>query len=202
MTDLDRALSQLDFIQDRLSASTRFRGLAPVAVAATAAIAFALATAQSVWSDLGDDGAGFVAVWTAAAIVAAGLVGVEAVERSRRFHGGLSDRMIAGTLRLMLPFGAAGAAITLVVVRAAPEAIWMLPGLWQLLVALIGFAGLGTLPPKVVWPAGWYFACGTATLLLGAHTHAVTPWVMGLPFGIGQLWVAAVLHQGARDGRP
>jgi hypothetical protein len=166
-------------------------------------LALALATAQTVLPDrFGATGRAFVLAWVAAAAIAAMLIAVEALERARRLHGGLADRMIAGTLRLLLPFGAAGAVITLVIGTTAPEAIWILPGRWQLLIAWIGFAAVSTLPPTIVWPAGWYFAYGTVTLLLAGKTGAPSPWMMGLPFGIGQLLVALILHQeGNRDGR-
>ena len=203
MTEVDHALSQLAFIKDRVAASTRFRGLAPHAVALTGVLALALATAQTVWSDrFGATGMAYVCAWVAAAAIAAGLIAVEALERARRLHGGLAEMMIAGTLRLLLPFGAAGAVITLVIGRTAPDAIWILPGLWQLLIALIGFAAVSTLPPMIVWPAGWYFVCGTMTLLVAGQAGAPSPWMMGLPFGIGQLLVALTLHQaGKHDGR-
>lgn len=199
MTDLDQALSQLAFIQHRVAASTRFRGLAPSAVALTGALAVALAIAQSVAPDSwGARGIGFVWAWVGLAAVATGVIAVEALERARRLHGGLADLMIAGTLRLLLPFGAAGAVITLVIARAAPDAIWVLPGLWQLLIALIGFSAVHTLPPAILWPAGWYFGSGTLTLLLAAEAGNPSPWMMGLPFGVGQLLVAIILHQAAR----
>jgi len=200
MTELDQALSQLAFIHDRVAASTRFRGLAPSAVALTGALALALATAQSVApGSWGAGGLGFVWAWVGLAVVATGVIAVEALDRARRLHGGLADLMIAGTLRLLLPFGAAGAVVTLVIARAAPDAIWILPGLWQLLIALIGFSAVNTLPPAILWAAGWYFGCGTLTLLLAAQAGAPSPWMMGLPFGVGQLLVAMILHQAARS---
>lgn len=204
MTDLDQALAQLAFIQRRVAASTRFRGLAPSAVALTGVLALVLATAQSVAPDSwGASGLGFVWAWVGLAAVASGVIAVEALDRARRLHGGLADLMIAGTLRLLLPFGAAGAVITLVIARAAPDAIWILPGLWQLLVALIGFTAVSTLPPAILWAGGWYFGCGTLTLLLAAQAGAPGPWLMGLPFGIGQLLVAFILHHAARaDAQP
>lgn len=203
MTELDHALSQLAFIQDRFDASTRFRGIAPQTVGATGLIAIALAGLQTAWpGPFGATGLSYIILWVAAAAVCATLIGIEALERAPRLHGGFADRMLAGTLRLLLPFGAVGAVITLVVVRIAPEAMWMLPGLWQLLIALIGFAAVSTLPPAIVWPAGWYLACGTTTLLLAGQAGAATPWMMGVPFGVGQLAVAIVLQQaGRRDGR-
>lgn len=202
MTELDRALSDLAFIQDRFAASTRFRGLAPQAVASTGVLAFALAAAQTIAPDrFGATGIPFVIAWVAAAVIAAALVAVEAFERARRLHGGLADLLIAGTLRLLLPFGAAGAVVTFVIAKTAPDAIWIVPGLWQLLIALIGFAAVSTLPPTIVWPAGWYFTCGSVTLLLAGEAAVPTPWMMGVPFGVGQLLVAFTLHRaGHRRG--
>ena len=203
MTELDHAMSDLAFIHDRLAASTRFRGFAPLAVALTGAMAVALAAGQVVWPDtFGGNGVAYVAAWTAAALAAGTVIAVEALGRARRLHGGLADQMMASTLRLLLPFGAAGAAVALVVAIHAPGTIWILPGLWQLLVALIGFAAIGTLPRAIVWAAAWYFACGVVTLLLGARGGAATPWMMGVPFGVGQLLSAGVLHRaGGDDGR-
>lgn len=202
VTELDRALSDLAFIQDRFAASTRFRGLAPQAVASTGVLAFALAAAQTIEPErFGATGIPFVIAWVAAAVIAAALVAVEASQRARRLHGRLADMLMAGTLRLMLPFGAAGAVITFVIAKTAPDSIWILPGLWQLLIALIGFAAVSTLPPTIVWPAGWYFTCGSVTLLLAGEVAVPTPWMMGVPFGVGQLLVALTLHRaGHRRG--
>lgn len=201
MTDLDRALSELAFIQNRFAASTRFRGLAPQAVALTGVLALALAAAQIVAPDrFGASGVSYVIAWVAAAVIAGGLVAVEGLERARRLHGGLADLLIAGTLRLMLPFCAAGAVITFVITKTAPGAIWVLPGLWQLLIALIGFTAVSTLPPTIVWSAAWYFACGSVTLLIAGQSGVPSPWMMGVPFGIGQLLVAVTLHRAGRRG--
>jgi hypothetical protein len=46
----------------------------------------------------------------------------------------------------------------------------------------------------VVLAAAWYFVAGTATLVIGSADQNLSPWMMGLPFGIGQLLLAAVLH--------
>jgi len=201
MSEIDRALSELAFIQDRFAASTRFRGLAPLAVAATGVIALLVAATESIAATRGPLGSDFVATWVATAIVAAGLLGVEALGRARRLHAGMAEMMLASTLRLLLPFGAAGAVITFVIMRAAPDVAWILPGLWQMLVALLGFSAVGTLPKAIMWPAGWYFLSGTVTLLLGAYSGTPDPWMMGAPFGVGQLLVAFVLQrEGAIDG--
>ena len=70
----------------------------------------------------------------------------------------------------------------------------MLPGLWQLLVSLGVFASARSLPRTVALAGAWYFVAGFATLLLASSTHALSPWTMGLPFAVGQLFMAAILY--------
>jgi hypothetical protein len=45
-------------------------------------------------------------------------------------------------------------------------------------------------------------AAGVVVLALSSQTQALSPWAMGLPFVIGQLLLAAILHFafGAADG--
>ncbi len=45
----------------------------------------------------------------------------------------------------------------------------------------------------------WYFVAGFAVLLLASQSHALSPWTMGLPFVIGQLLMAAILHFASGD---
>jgi hypothetical protein len=70
----------------------------------------------------------------------------------------------------------------------------MLPGMWQVLVALGMFASVRSLPRSVALAGAWYFIVGFTVLLLSSQTHALSPWTMGLPFVIGQLLLAALLH--------
>lgn len=202
MTEVDNALSEIADIRARMAAGTRFRGVAPEAVAFTSLLALLVAGLQAAWPEtLAAEPIAFVTVWAAAAMLAAGVMAVEALGRSRREHGPLADLLLASTVRLLLPFGAAGAAIAFVICRVAPEAAWTLPGLWQILIALTGFASASALPRAIVWPAGWYFISGTLVLALAGQDGRLSPWMMGLPFAIGQAWVALVLHRDARLGR-
>jgi hypothetical protein len=45
----------------------------------------------------------------------------------------------------------------------------------------------------------WYLAAGLVCLWVASGHHALLPWSMGIPFGIGQLLVAAVLRFGFED---
>jgi hypothetical protein len=195
MTDVDKALADLADIRTRLAAGTLFQGFGPAVIAMSGFLAFAAAAAQALWPDpLANSPEIFLAAWIAVAVVAAALIGIEMVARSRRRHGGLSTAMIVHALEQFLPAGFAGAVTTAVFLKFSPLNTWMLPGLWQIFVALGTFAAARCLPRTVMLAAAWYFLSGTAVLIVAAGELALSPWMMGLPFGIGQLLMAAALH--------
>jgi hypothetical protein len=82
--------------------------------------------------------------------------------------------------------------LSVVLWRYAPAALWMLPGLWQILLALGVFSACRTLPPAMNIVAFWYLATGLACLAFGAGAHALAPVTMGGPFSLGEA-LAAVL---------
>jgi hypothetical protein len=200
MRDLDKALADIFAIRSQIAAGTAFRGYGPAAIAATGGLALMTAVAQFLWLD---DPTGqpviFFAGWAATALVSAGLIGVEMRARSRRHHCGLADAMIHQAVEQFLPAGAAGALLAVTLWRFAPETLWMLPGLWQLLVSLGISASARSLPRTVRLGAAWYFVAGFVTLMLASENHALAPWTMGLPFVIGQLVMAAILHFASGD---
>jgi hypothetical protein len=203
MRDLDKALADIFAIRSQIAAGTAFRGYGPAAIAATGGLALMTAVAQFLWLD---DPTGspviFFAGWAATALVSACIIGVEMRARSRRHHCGLADAMVHQAVEQFLPAGAAGALLAVMLWRFAPEALWMLPGLWQLLVSLGISASARSLPRSVMLGAALYFVAGFVTLMLASQNHALSPWTMGLPFVGGQLLMAAILHfaSGERDG--
>jgi hypothetical protein len=200
MRDLDKALADIFAIRSQIAAGTAFRGYGPAAIAATAGLALMTAVAQFLWLD---DPNGqpviFFAGWAATALVSAAIIGVEMRARSRRHHSGLADAMVHQAVEQFLPAGVAGALLAVVLWRFAPETLWMLPGLWQLLVSLGISASARSLPRSVMLGAAWYFVAGFVTLMLASESHALSPWTMGLPFVIGQLLMAAILHFASGD---
>jgi hypothetical protein len=70
----------------------------------------------------------------------------------------------------------------------------MLPGLWQVFLGLGIFASVRSLPRAVGLAGAWYVAAGVFVLALSSQTQALSPWAMGLPFVVGQLMLAAILH--------
>jgi hypothetical protein len=195
MRDLHQALADISDIRGALAAGTMFRGFGPAVVAITGGLAFAMATAQSIWPQVfAADDLTFLDCWVATAVLAAALLGVETFARSRRYHGGLSNQMMLNAVERFLPAGFAGAALAVVLAEFAPETVWMLPGLWQILLALGIFAALPSLPRAMGLAGGWYFVTGVAMLIVASAEESLSPWMMGVPFTVGQLLAAIILH--------
>ncbi len=195
MRDLDKALADILAIRSQLAAATAFRGYGPTALAATGALALVTAVAEAaLLHDPTDQPLAFFAGWIAAAIVSAGIIWVEMQGRSRRLHSGLADAMIYNAIEQFLPAAAAGLVLAGALARFSPQNLWMLPGLWQVLVSLGIFSSVRSLPRGVALAGAWYFVAGFAVLALASGNHALSPWTMGLPFVVGQLLTAAILH--------
>jgi hypothetical protein len=195
MRDLDKALADIFAIRSQLAAGTAFRGYGPATMAATAGVALLTAIVQFLWlDDPSQYPLAFFSAWAAAALLSAGLIWIEMQARSRRHHSGLADVMIQQAVEQFLPAGVAGGMLGVMLWKFAPETLWMLPGLWQVLVSLGVFASVRSLPRTIAFAGAWYFVAGFTTVLLASQNHALSPWTMGLPFVVGQLLMAALLH--------
>lgn len=195
MRDVDRALVDISNIKSQLAAGTMFRGFGPSVMALSGVLAFAAAMAQTIWPHaLATDQHTYVATWLATAALAAILISWEVYARSHRHHGGLANSIVLNAFEQFLPSGFAGLALTAIMWKFAPAALWTLPGLWQVFLALGMFAGSRSLPRPVRWVAGWYFLSGFTVIMIASSSASLSPWLMGGPFTIGQLALAAVLH--------
>jgi hypothetical protein len=195
MRDLDKALADILTIRSQIAAGTAFRGYGPAAVAITGGLALVTTLIQAMWlEDPTDRPLTFFLSWLATAALSAALIWIEMLARSRRHHSGLADAMIHQAIEQFLPAGAAGALLAAVLWKFAPESLWLLPGLWQILVSLGVFASVRSLPRSVALGGAWYFVAGFVVLVLGSSTHALSPWTMGLPFALGQFLMAGLLH--------
>ena len=195
MEELDRALADITAIRSQLARGTEFRGYGPMTVAATGFVAVAAAGIQALWlPDPAADLLGYVVIWVATAAISIVLIGIEMVARSRRIHTGLADAMIHAATEQFTPAGVAGALLTFVLFRFAPQSLWMLPGLWQIIFSLGIFASCRSLPRPMFAAGVWYLAAGLAGLAFANGAHAYSPWAMAVPFGVGQLLIAAVLY--------
>ena len=194
MSDLDKALADIVEIKSRLAQSSEFLGLGPAALASSGILAFAVAALQSVLPGSADPMA-YIAGWVLTAIVAVALIGAEMLRRAQRHHAGLADQMIREAVLNFVPAGVAGAALLAFFARFAPEQLWLVPGLWLILVSLGIFAAARSLPRAIALAGAWYLLSGFTVLLFAAGDHSLSPWHMGLPFAIGQLLVAGIVHR-------
>ena len=200
MQDLDKALADITLIRSQMARGAEFRGYGPITVAATGLLAMFAAWLQARW--LPDPAAhvfDYVALWVATAAVSVVLIGIEMVARSRRIHSGLADEMIRAATEQFIPAGVAGALLTFVLFRFAPETLWMLPGLWQLVFSLGFIASCRCLPRPLLAVGVWYLGAGLASLALANGDAAFSPLAMAVPFGAGQLLMAAILYCCAGD---
>jgi hypothetical protein len=196
MQDLNRALTDISVIRGQLARDTEFRGYGPVALAATGTLALIVAAAQAQWLK---DPAGhvhlYVWLWVVTAAASLVVIGTETIQRSRRAHGDLALPMLQSALEQFLPAIVAGGLLTLALLQVAPASLWMLPGLWQIVFSLGVFASCRFLPRPMFLVGVWYLACGLGCLALVPPEQRFSPWVMGIPFGIGQLMVARFLSR-------
>jgi hypothetical protein len=197
MTELRRALKDISAIRSQVARGTQFRGYGPLSVAASGILAILVAAAQSLWlPDSVHDLRVFLGVWISTAALSVILAAIETSARVRRVHSGLAMEMIHAAVEQFLPCIVVGLLLTVVLVRIMPQDAWLLPGLWQVIFSLGIFASCRFLPKQMFGVGAWYLAAGLVCLLIGSGHHALSPWAMGVPFGVGQLLVSAVLRFG------
>jgi hypothetical protein len=201
MTDLQKALGDISDIRRQVARSTEFRGYGPATLAGTAGFALLASLAQAAWvREPARHLSAYLGIWIWTALVSAALIAIQMQTRSRRIHSGLADEMIRMAVEQFLPAACTGALITVVLVRYVPDAGWMLPGLWQVIFSLGVFSSCRFLPRQMAIAGVWYLITGLICISL-ANSRALSPWAMGIPFGLGQLLVAAVLYFNAQEGK-
>jgi hypothetical protein len=202
MKELQQALSEIHSIRTQVAHGTEFRGYGPASIAASGILALVVAAVQTQWmaKSAKADLTIWLGVWAGTAVVSVFLTGLETFARARRVHVGFAREMVQSAVAQFLPAVMVGFLLTVVMMRVAPEECWMLPGLWELIFSLGVFASCRFLPRQMFAVGVWYLAAGLFCLVAGSATRALSPWTMGIPFGVGQLLVAAVLQ--FRYGEP
>jgi hypothetical protein len=193
MNDLYKALGDISSIRKQMARSTEFRGYGPATLAATAGFAILAAGMQGFWvPDPVNHIRPYLGIWISTAILSAALTGAQMYTRSRRIHSGLSDEMIRMAVEQFLPAVGAGLLLTIVLLQYVPASSWMLPGMWQIIFSLGVFSSCRFLPKPMIAAGIWYLLTGLGCIASGGD-RALSPWAMGLPFGVGQSLVAMIL---------
>ena len=200
MNDLNRALGDISSIRRQMARTTEFRGYGPATLAATGLIAFLAAAVQALWlPDPAGHISSYLSIWICTAVLSAALTGVQMYTRTRRMHSGMSQEMMHMAVEQFVPSVGAGLLITIVLVRYVPAALWMLPGIWQVIFSLGVFSSCRFLPRPMLAAGVWYLLTGLVCIALGG-SRALSPWAMGIPYGAGQLLVAGILLFSVHEG--
>jgi hypothetical protein len=194
MNEFDQAITDIKAMRSQLARGAAFRGYGPFTVALTGVLALVAAAVQVRWvpAPLAAPGL-WLGLWAGTAALCVVAIGIEMVRRARRVHSGLADEMIEAAALQLLPAAGAGLLLSLVLWRYAPAALWMLPGLWQIILALGVFSACRTLPPAMNIVAFWYLGTGLACLAYGGGAHALSPVTMGGPFAAGEALAAMLI---------
>jgi uncharacterized membrane protein len=200
MTELRQALAEIRAIRTQVARGTQFRGYGPRSNAASGVLALGVAALQARWFSGSPHAVSeFLAIWVATAALCVCMSAWETVTRARRVHDGFAKEMTHAAVEQFLPAIMAGILLTVVLMRASPQSTWMLPGLWELLFSLGVFASCRFLPRPMFCVGLWYLASGLACLAIASLQQTLSPWEMGIPFGVGQLLIASVLRSGYGD---
>jgi hypothetical protein len=192
--ELREALDSIATIRRRMAETEVFRGYRSLPVAFSAVVALTAGFLQPALLPQPDQHLpSYVALWSAVALISIAAAGMAMFLRDHVAGVSGTREVTWLAVNQFAPCLVAAAAVTCVVVRLAPEAGWLLPGLWQVFFSQGVFASCRLLPRPAFAVAVFYFVAGVATLVLARGTDALSPWAMAIPFGLGQLFAAAVL---------
>lgn len=193
--DVRRALAEIAMIRGQVARATRFRGYGPATLAGTGLLAgIAALTQATLINDPAQSPGAYLKLWVGAAALSLALISAETVSRTRRNHSTLAMPMLRSAGEEFLPTIVAGLLLTVVIARDSANAVWMLPGLWQVIFSLGIFSSCRLLPRPMFAAGLWYLTSGLVLLAHGEGEYALSPWAMGVPFGVGQILVAAILR--------
>ncbi|HUG94125.1 MAG TPA: hypothetical protein VML55_25065 [Planctomycetaceae bacterium] len=192
---LHDAITQISEIRSHLARTETFRGYRAATVAGSGVLAWLGAAAQLMWLPRPvEQISGWLALWVSIASASLAMTAGEMWLRCRRSRSAWTVRLTRLAAEQFLPSVAAGGLVTAVLVGAAPEALWMLPGLWAVFYGLGVFASWRLLPRPIAWAGAYYLASGAVVLAVARNEWAFSPWAMAGTFGVGQLIIAAILY--------
>jgi hypothetical protein len=192
---LDEALAQIDQIRSQIARTETFRGYRSATVGFSGLAGIAAAVVQSRFIPNPEQQfSAYLALWIGVAALSVLVVGAELSIRCRRATSPTATRLTRLAIEQFFPCLAAGALLTFALALAAPESVWMLPGLWAIVFSLGVFASYRLIPRPGFLIGVYYLFAGGICLLVGRGDYALSPWLMAGAFGGGQLLTAAVLY--------
>jgi len=190
--EYNEALSQISEIHAQLAKGEIYRGFRSVPVAFSGLAGFVAAALGPRLAPT-DDFAGAVMYWVAAGMLCGIVGGLETAYNYWCREDALERRHSRKVLGQFLPGLVAGAGVTWCFLRAAPDSLDLLPGLWALVFGLAIFSARPYLPRTSGWVALWYLAAGLCAVALPPADTWRFGWIVAGIFGVGQLAAALML---------
>lgn len=187
---LDDALARVAEIHAQVLRAEVYRGYRALPMAVCGSVALVAALSLEL-SGAPADPSEFARTWLGVAGLCTLVCGLDLVRQHRHEDNRVLLRRTIPVLMQSLPSLALGALFSFLWI-GGDNAVW-LPALWSGLFGLCVLSARPFLPRAVGIIAAWYLACG---VYLALNTHglaAASPWVVGVPFGIGQNLLALVL---------
>lgn len=193
---IDEALKQVDAMSALAQRATTYRGLRSTTIAATGVLGIAAALAQPffIGSMRGAEQM-VVELWVAVAIGSLAVIVGDMIVRYYEDPTARARRLTLSVLSRLSPSIIVGGGLTFVFAEKTPESIWMLPGLWAILLGLGVYSASVCLPRELHVVGLWYIACGFVALIVLPHLATFPPAAMAIPFGGGQLLTAWLIYQ-------
>ncbi len=193
--ELRDALVQIAEIRQQMAEGDVSRSYRSAPVAFSGAVALVAALVQPlVVADPAQHVELYLVLWISAAGLSMSAVAIEMTWRLNLVRDRTHFVVARLAVEQFLPPIMAGALVTTVIARYLPEHSSLLPGLWLLFFGLGIFASARLLPKPIFLIGAFYFVCGVVVLLLSGGSFSLSPWCMGLPFGVGQLMAAGILY--------
>ena len=193
--ELDEAIGRITEIRAQLDRTETFRGYRSLTVAFSALLGVggAVFQAKHVTSPA-DQMWDYLGLWIAMAALSVIVVVAEILYRCSVATSPLTWRLSRLAFQQFLPCVIVGAALTGVIAFRVPQELWMLPGLWSMVFSLGVFASCRLLPKPIFWIGVHYLLAGAVCIAMGNGEYALSPWMMVLTFGAGQMFSAGILY--------
>jgi len=192
--ELQRAISDLAEVRDRLAALQRFDGYSGLAAAASGIVAFVAAFLQMRIAPMPVTAAGvqaYLAIWLSCLAVALALnYGAVAGWLLKHRAPGARSRFRTAALSIV-PSIVLGGALTFALV--GHSAYGLLPGTWFAFYAIGLFASRGAIPAPTFGVTVGFALLALVFLVTPLDALALAWWVMPIGFGAGQLAIGYLI---------
>lgn len=191
--EIDKALEQLEEIHNHVHRSEVYRGYRSLWTVAIGLVALAAAYLQPRFVDPNRP-LSFVHFWVAVAVLNFFLPLSQIIFHYLGHETTLERKKTRSAVGQFLPCLFAGAFLTFAVCKSSEAFIVFLPGLWSILFGMGVYASKPYLPSSIHWMAALFFLGGMVLLSLVPSGNSLSPWGMGLTFGLGLITGAGILY--------